>query len=87
MAYKNRDTCLDNAAEDEPIFVLLARDAQAPETIRRWVELRRAAGQDELQCQEAEVWARMMEIWRQRNRPDKPQREVRLLPADPDGGW
>ena len=33
------DTCYEKAGIDEPIFVLLAQDATAPETIEYWLDL------------------------------------------------
>lgn len=34
--------CYEQAADDEPMFVLLARDEQAPERVRDWARLRAA---------------------------------------------
>lgn len=34
--------CYANAAPDEPMFVLLARDESAPALVRKWVDLRAA---------------------------------------------
>lgn len=36
---KHTSCCLQKANDDEPIFVLLARDLTAPETIAKWVAL------------------------------------------------
>jgi hypothetical protein len=36
---KHTSTCLQKAKDDEPIFVLRAQDATAPETISRWLNL------------------------------------------------
>ncbi len=36
------DCCL-NAEDDEPMFVLLARDASAPDLVREWLEAMRCA--------------------------------------------
>jgi hypothetical protein len=33
--------CYANAEPDEPMFVLLARDEQAPKVVRTWVHLRK----------------------------------------------
>lgn len=38
MSTKHTDTCLQKAEDDEPIFVLLARDLSAPELVESWVE-------------------------------------------------
>lgn len=36
MATKHTDTCLQKAADDEPIFVLRAQDKLAADTVRYW---------------------------------------------------
>lgn len=36
-ATKHNDLCLDNAAIDEPIFVLRAQDASSPKVILHWI--------------------------------------------------
>ena len=38
MALKANCSCLENTADDEPIFVLVARDKTAPWAILDWVE-------------------------------------------------
>lgn len=38
------DPCYDAALDNEPMFVLLARDPQAPELIRKWARDREASG-------------------------------------------
>jgi hypothetical protein len=35
--------CYAHAEPDEPMFILLGRDPQAGNTVRKWVALRRAA--------------------------------------------
>jgi hypothetical protein len=37
MGYKNDDPCIKKAYDDERLFVLMARDPQAPETIIKWI--------------------------------------------------
>lgn len=39
MSTKHTSSCLKNATDDEPIFVLRAQDRTAPDTIREWVRL------------------------------------------------
>ncbi|WP_234735301.1 hypothetical protein [Tellurirhabdus bombi] len=34
---KNNDSCIENAAENEPIFVLRAQDASSPKVILHWI--------------------------------------------------
>lgn len=36
-ASKNESVCLKNAKEDEPVFVLLARDASSAKVIIHWI--------------------------------------------------
>ncbi len=38
MSNKNTNACLSKAFEDEPIFVLLARDSSAPKVICEWIK-------------------------------------------------
>lgn len=40
----NPDSCLNKAADEEPVFVLRAKDAAAPNTIRCWAEERMERG-------------------------------------------
>lgn len=57
-------SCLNKAKDHEMIFVLLARDAAAPDTIRFWAEQRVAIGKNKRtdeQIVEAFECARIME--------------------------
>jgi len=38
MTTKHNNPTLENVADDEPIFVLRARDVTAPDTIREWAQ-------------------------------------------------
>ena len=69
-----RDGCFAKALDDEPMFVLLARDPVAPALVRAWASQRRddiAHGRrpasDMAQIEEAERNAAAMEEWRDRN--------------------
>jgi hypothetical protein len=42
----NPDSCMSRAKDDEMTFVLLARDAAAPSTIRVWCEHRIGLGKN-----------------------------------------
>lgn len=42
----NPSSCLNRALPTERLFVLLARDASAPETIRFWADLRVRSGKN-----------------------------------------
>ena len=57
-------SCLNKAAPNEHLFVLLARDVAAPDTIRHWCKLRIDCGrntEDDDQIQGALLTARQME--------------------------
>lgn len=41
------DSCINRAADDEPVFVLRAKDPTFGAVIREWIELRIAAGIDD----------------------------------------
>lgn len=64
----NPRSCLSKAREDEMLFVLLARDAAAPATIRFWVTERIRLGkntENDKQIQEALACAWLMEHQRE----------------------
>ena len=71
MGYKATDTCLQKAAEDEPIFVLRAKDKLAPSIVRRWADLAEAASHPDSptrdKVREARLFAKTMEGWQQKN--------------------
>lgn len=61
---RNPNSCLSRAKPDEMVFVLLARDAAAPDTIRQWVYERIRTGKNketDPQIQEALACAKTME--------------------------
>ena len=60
----NPKSCLLRARMDEMLFVILGRDAAAPDTIRYWVQKRLALGKNQVadaQIQEALECASTME--------------------------
>lgn len=60
----NPQSCLNRAAPDEMLFVLLSRDIAAPATIRTWVSLRIGFGKnkpDDPQIKDALECAKRME--------------------------
>ena len=72
MATKNNPgkfDCYANAEDDEPMFVLLARDRTAPSVVRAWVERRLEEGRNggkvtlEDKLAEARACADAMEKW------------------------
>ncbi len=61
-----QNSCLNRAAPDEPLFVLLGRDPAAPSIIRAWVGERLRLGKNgpgDEQVVEAESAAQAMEEW------------------------
>lgn len=56
--------CYANAEGDEPMFILLARDAQAPALVRQWASDRADALEDPVKVAEAYACADAMEKWR-----------------------
>lgn len=60
--------CIAKARPDEMTFVLLGRDAMAPEAVRFWCRMRAKAGlnkPDDPQIKEALACARVMEMERE----------------------
>jgi hypothetical protein len=69
-----RNGCFAAAMDDEPMFVLLARDPSAPAQVRAWADEREAAinagrkpASDMSKVQEARDCADNMERWREEN--------------------
>jgi hypothetical protein len=64
-------SCINKSADDEPVFVLCARDPAAAHAVRDWVERRRILGmtrgdnreREEAKLQEALQCAAQMEQW------------------------
>jgi hypothetical protein len=56
--------CYANAAPDEPMFVLLARDKHAPTLVRAWADLREKEGEDPAKVKEARDCADAMANYR-----------------------
>ena len=59
--------CIAKAADDEPVFVLRAQDKFAPDVVRGWAALAKAAGVPLEKRLEAELLAIEMEAWQQEN--------------------
>lgn len=55
--------CYANAKPDEPMFVLLARDYDAPRVVREWAAHREALDGLTDKVREARECARSMEAW------------------------
>lgn len=69
----NPHSCLNRAADDEPIFVLVAHDSTAPERVREWAKRyeqkkrkdgRTMTKQEQMKADEAQRLALQMESWR-----------------------
>lgn len=65
--------------EDEPVFLLRAKDTVAPKAVRAWADLADAAGASQLIVLAAIAQAQRMEHWQAKNGckvPDMPERET-----------
>lgn len=65
-------------ADDEPVFLLRAKDYFAPAVVRRWAELVAAAGDDDL-AKNVTMHAERMERWQVENGcklPDTPKDQL-----------
>jgi hypothetical protein len=64
MGTKNHPSpfdCYANAEPDEPMFILLGRDLQAPKLVRLWADWREARGEDPAKVAEARQCADAMQ--------------------------
>jgi len=58
--------CLGRTADDEPIFILCARDRTSSKTVRQWVQNAKDAGcTNEAKLEEALKWAHEAGEWRE----------------------
>lgn len=71
MATKSEGvSCFEKAGDDEPVFVLRAKDVLAPEVVRDWAERARSAGVNPDKIVEALNVADKMELWQDKHIPD-----------------
>jgi hypothetical protein len=63
----NVDGCLANCQDDEPIFVLVARDQTAPETVDDWIDRAAARGVPSEKLAGAKAIASQMDDWQERH--------------------
>jgi hypothetical protein len=64
----DRNSALNKAAPDEPIFVIRAKDKLSASMVRQWAEAAAMTGAHEPEkIQEARQLAEIMETWRQEN--------------------
>lgn len=74
------ESCFNKAQDDERVFVMLARDAAAPATIRFWIAERLRLGKnkpDDAQILEAYECAKRMEIERAEIEASRRQQQMR----------
>ncbi|MEP6916185.1 MAG: hypothetical protein ABJC89_11090 [Acidobacteriota bacterium] len=70
MATKHNSIVLNNAGDDEPIFVLRAQDQLAADVVRQWADAAERAGCAHEKVVEARAVADVMEAWPTRKLPD-----------------
>ncbi len=63
-----REGALANAADDEEIFILVAHDRVAADTVLDWIERARQAGVKIGKIMRARQTAERMAMWQSRNR-------------------
>lgn len=66
MATKHNSSCLQKAGDDEPIFVLRAKDPTAPYIVRNWVRINEGI-QPAVKLAGALLLADEMEAWHREN--------------------
>lgn len=69
--------CYANAAPDEPMFVLLARDKHAPFLVWLWTILREIDGESPEKIEEARRCVQAMSVWRRED--GRPILDIRQL--------
>jgi hypothetical protein len=70
MATKHNSIVLNNARDDEPIFVLRAQDSLAADLVRQWASTAERAGCGMEKVAEARAVADAMDRWPTRKLPD-----------------
>lgn len=71
------NSCWNKAADDEPVFVLRAKDSAAPAVVRHWVDITRDLHENTKRGLALGV-ANAMEAWRKAN-PPKPKIDIASL--------
>ncbi|MFN3624416.1 MAG: hypothetical protein ACK4TP_10175 [Hyphomicrobium sp.] len=66
----NPNSCLNKAADDEPVFVLRAQDELAAAVVTDWAILAQKRGVSEQKVKEALELADAMKAWPTRKLPD-----------------
>lgn len=60
--------CYEAAEDDEPMFVLLARDISAPGLVDQWADRRQLTGEEPEKVAEARECAQAMRRWHAEHR-------------------
>jgi len=60
---QNPNSCLNKAADDEPVFVLRAQDKLSPMIVRTWAFEAELRGTPKAKTEEALAQANAMESW------------------------
>lgn len=63
MTTKHDSDCLENAADDEPIFVLRAQDALAQLIVEKWADLAESLNCSPAKVNKARDVAAAMRMW------------------------
>lgn len=61
------NSCWNKAADDEPLFVLRAKDLLAPKAVKRWAEMALRSNHEQCKCTDAMLVAYEMEDWYRKN--------------------
>lgn len=64
------NSCLNRAGDEEPIFVLRAKDPLAARIVREWAARAVLSGKHDDRAIEANRFANAMDAWRAKNFPD-----------------
>jgi hypothetical protein len=70
--YKNTATCLLKSADDEPIFVLVARDKLAVRTVVAWISYAARTGVSDAKIADAQSVASAMLEWQNTHKTHTP---------------
>ena len=73
---KDPNSCLNRAADDEPIFVLRGKDPLFAKIVEEWATRALLAGLHEDKFREAWRFAQWARAWRRQNFPDGPAEPV-----------
>ncbi len=65
MSTKHDSKCLENSQDDEPLFVLCARDPDAPGAVRDWANRASLRGVRQDKVSGARILAEDMDRWRE----------------------